>query len=138
MAAGKAPYDEFDPCNVGALSKIYEVTGCAIVLSSSWRIGSTLTRIDRLLRSAGWPYAHVPLIGQTPVMDSMRRADDIWAWLKFSDFTGPYVCLDDDNDFDVDQPLIQTSREVGLTLDDAVRAIDVLQTQPTRSERKHG
>lgn len=126
MNAGKAPYDEFDPYNVRALEHIYDKANCSIVLSSSWRIGSTLLRIERLIRRADWRFAQVPLIGQTPIMDTNFRGDEITAWFERSGYQGKFVCLDDDEDFLMEHNLIQTNSDVGLTMDDARRAIEIL------------
>jgi hypothetical protein len=48
------------------------------------------------------------------------------ARLGTAEYAGPYVCVDDDDDFRAGQPLVQIDPDVGLTRLDAERCIEIL------------
>lgn len=127
--------DGLDPEAVKHLQRIVDVTGCALVLSSTWRLIHSLSDMRGRLIQAGMR-SPVPLRDKTPCLDSQYkdgkivvariRGDEIKQWIDDRDFKGKYVCLDDDPDFHPDQPLVQTTFTHGLTAEEAERCIDIL------------
>lgn len=100
-------------------------TGCDIVISSTWRLTFPFAyQYTEMFRAYGWS---APVINTIPVTGG-TRGDDIEAFINQSGFEGNYVILDDGSDFTLEQKanLVQTDRNVGLTVDDARRAIDIL------------
>lgn len=81
------------------LRRIVEATGARVVLSTSWRRhwdavpenrSGTGREIDRLFGKYG-----IEIIGKTPVMDGLGRAQEIRHWLDSHLDVGRYAILDD-------------------------------------------
>lgn len=121
----------FDGNCVTALRKIVETTGAGIVLTSSWRYFLDMDGMTRM-----WNDRRLPgkLIGRTPtdlVIDpeeQCKRGVEIGEWLSRRKAVTDYVIIDDDSDFLPDQlpHLIRTDPKVGLTDEDANRAISII------------
>lgn len=98
-----------------------------IVISSTWRIGSTAEELQEMLHAHGANYAKV--IGCTPALPKGSRGTEIKQWMD--EYSGEpienYVILDDDSDMLPEQHhhFVQTNTVLGLTLFDAVRALRV-------------
>ena len=146
MAAGLPTEDGFgpvfDPEAVENLATIMEaVPGAKVIITSSWK-WEGLEKMKRLWTKRRLPGVlldiapdFVPnfddeafekiLQGELPV----GRGADIRAWQEQNGAEGsPYVILDDLPDFYPDQQphYIQTDPRVGITLEDAMRAIGIL------------
>ena len=136
----KAPVSDkygylFDPCAVDNLRKLINTTGAEIVISSSWRI-------DGLeLMQAMWSDRELPgiIAGMTPLGefqmeiltpdDCVGRGKEIEQWLKENgSMQDKYVILDDVPDMlSYQKPFfIQTNPIVGITDDDCLKAINIL------------
>lgn len=126
-----------DAACVERLNEIVNQTKARVVLSSLWRTMVTLPKMEEILRYHGFQHH---LVGATPVIigrhmghgivGSAGRGLEIDAWLRTMDFGSTpvrMVILDDDNDMDPwSHRLIQTDYEVGLTDEQAVKAINML------------
>lgn len=126
-----------DPVCVALLQQIVIATNCHIVISSTWRRNYTLVAMRKVLSDTGM-IKDPPIIGYTPVSKYRRlRGDEIEEWIDGS--IPPtklkslrYVCLDDDDDFLPDQPLVRTNIETGLTEFDARKCIALLLHDPSK------
>lgn len=121
----------WDPVNVEALWHIIDETDAEIVISSTWRIGRRVSFFHEVSAVFG---QSLPVIGMTPIINDIGsiRGDEVNEWLKIEGLLrhrNPHfrwVCLDDDGDFHPENNLVQTDIEVGLTMEDAERAIELL------------
>lgn len=103
----KLSEDCLDPDAIERLNRIVERTGCAVVLSSTWRKGEPLTRMTRMLRYRGFRHR---LFGATPHLCdetdtgsiiNRQRGCEIQEWLRMSQgAVTAYAVLDDDSDMD--------------------------------------
>lgn len=122
---------KIDPDALAALKLIVEETGAKVVISSSWRIGRTLEHIATVLRANGF---HHEIIGKTPTRNrgTIGRGGQIQQWLDKTDREiESFVILDDNSDMaHLMDRLVQCDcpSQIGLTLDDAQRAVDLLET----------
>ncbi len=122
-----------DPEKVELLNMILRATGAVIVVSSSWRHGRSLDELRMILADRGLrgdvidvtPDASV-LKGPAP-HGGWMRGHEIEAWLDAHPTHSEFVVLDDDDDMaGVQDHLIQTSFDDGLTLEHVEQAIKVL------------
>lgn len=114
------PIDRYCAFLVG---KIVLETGCNVVLSSSWRHSEKA--IQEVKDNI------VDIIEITPSIPGGYRGAEINLWLANQEFKSnfavdKYAILDDDSDFDDDQPLFQTTFEHGLTDEIAQKVIEYL------------
>lgn len=117
----------FDPRCVRWLEHIIEVTGCKIVISSSWRHAgiSTMCKMWIVRKLPG------PIWGQTG-KERMQRGDEVQSWLDINkDLITSYCIVDDENDFSEDQQqfFVHTNGELGLTRETALKAIKILDNE---------
>lgn len=130
----------FDPKAVANLRRIVEETGSDIVISSSWKCMG-LSQIEEM-----WDERNLPgkVVGITPNsvsdelllaadIDSIElfhiRGEEIKEWLvKHGMNVSHYVIIDDmDNMLPEQQAhFVQTNPEVGITIDDTKRIIEIL------------
>ncbi len=107
--------DEFCPICVSNLIDIVEkFDDLRIVVSSTWRIGTTVEELQTLLGNIGIPKERV--IGKTPIMSGKERGNEIYDWLQENKHTQTkYAVLDDDSDMTmVWDCFFQTDNYVGL------------------------
>jgi hypothetical protein len=129
MSEEQYQLDALDPIAVSRLNDIIAATSALVVLSSTWRLDTPLTKMTRLLRYRGFA-GH--LFAATPYIASGTRhvrGDEVRWWLNKADSVSveSYVILDDDDDFDgLNSRLVLTQNSVGLTDADVRRAIDIL------------
>jgi hypothetical protein len=116
--------EQIDPNCVERLRNVVQLTGARLVMMSTWRHRMSVPEFVRLFALYGWEEA--PVIGVTPRIAGLIRGDEVEAWLSNNEYAGPYVCVDDDEDFRVGQPLVRINREFGLTRRDAERCVEVL------------
>lgn len=112
------------------LNKIGEEFGndLKIVISSTWRLGSKLSDLNRMLFQSG---VKIEAISMTPILHISRvpRGREIKKWLEEHKNLEikSFVILDDDSDMgDLKKYLVKTDPNVGLTIDDAKKAIKIL------------
>lgn len=123
--------DQIDIEAVNRLNKITEVTKASIVISSSWRIGTTLEQLQELLKTNG---VKANIIGTTKVLNT-DRSIEIWDWIDDNKaIVDNYVILDDDrleqkrdnSDPVLDQHFVRTSWLDGLQDRHIEKAIEIL------------
>lgn len=113
------------PCKVYVryLNKIIESTGAKLVISSTWRLGNTSWLLDMLLYALD---CTGQVVGSTYHISGCTRGAEIKKFLEHNNVE-KFVILDDDSDMEDLLPyLVQTSNKVGLTEEDADKAIDIL------------
>ena len=143
---GIDPFDEFgamfDPEAIANLKHIVELTGCKIVLSTTWR-NEGIMRMRELWKQRGLPgeiFSMTPILLSTSFQDAMNgemmgmplreaKALEINAWLyqnASQDYR--YVILDDEDYFFPKQQehLVLTDEKEGLTDRKAQNAIWIL------------
>lgn len=127
-------YSAAHPACVEALNFITRVTDARLVISSTWR-GIGLKVLFEVFHA--WGVKGV-IVGRTP--DGSRKSGSVWAapergdeikqWLDTYPGITSFVILDDGDDMGELIPnLVQTDYEIGLTMDDAKRAIALLNQQ---------
>lgn len=130
----------FDPKAVACLRRIVEETEASIVISSSWK-SFGFSELEEMWKDRGLPGK---IIGITPNsvsdellldadIDSIElfhiRGEEIKEWLtNHGKHVSHYVIIDDmDNMLPEQQPhFVHTNPEVGITVDDAEKAIGIL------------
>jgi len=114
----------FCPTAFGHLRRVVDVSGCEIVISSTWRIGGSIDGFRSTFERDGWPDA--PVVGLTPDCPGRPRGEEIALWLEQHDRTDVvYVILDDDADFLPGQPLVRTDYRIGLTEIDVRKCLSI-------------
>lgn len=100
---------KFDHVAIALIRRLCEVTDCSIVLSSSWRMGSTIHETAGAL--------DLPVFDATPVLPGCR-GDEIKAWLSGRPEVTTYAIVDDNSDMlDEQKPyFVKTDEFVGLSL----------------------
>jgi hypothetical protein len=119
-----------DPLCVDALNRITDATGAAIVVTSTWRFEQSRAELCGIL--ARWGVTGRVIDCTADVC--RRRGEEIQAWLDahrgLYDIES-FVILDDEADMaHLGPTLVQTHFKLGLTLDDAERAIRILARGP--------
>ena len=120
-----------DPEAVIRLNRLVRELEAAVVLSSTWRTGFPLTRMQRVLNESGFEHM---LIGSTPCANNMPRnedgsrlyrGDEIKAWMRTMKVAPEQiVILDDDSDMgDLLPRLVNTDHDHGLTDADVDKAL---------------
>ena len=102
--------------NVNNLNQLFlEVPDIKIVISSSWRIGNTLSNLKRILRNAGFMFID-SVIGVTPISNDGTRGSEIKEWLDTNQNIDDFIIIDDDIDVDpFSNRLFRTFFRKGLT-----------------------
>jgi hypothetical protein len=109
---------------VAVLNHIVARTNASIVVSSTWRMGG-LHFVKKTLRLWG---VSGRVIDRTPQLRSVERGEEIAAWLSDVTDIESFVILDDDDDMlHLSGNLVQTEFAKGLTVQDAERAIAILE-----------
>jgi hypothetical protein len=122
--------------NCEALKKIIDATNAKIVISSTWRMAG-MNQMKAL-----WQQRQLAgeIIGITPTeqvivdsgmakhYDEVCRGMEIAYWINKHKYVGTYVIIDDTDDMLKDQQkyFVKTNSNYGLTLDDAEKAIQIL------------
>ncbi len=109
------------PKHVALLNEVIRRTGCDVVVSSSWRIGTRCCELKDVLRAAGFEGRVVGVTPQLPARSglgffaSAQRGDEIQAWLdKHPDITA-FAIVDDDADMaHLASFLVRTDYNTGL------------------------
>ena len=143
----------FPDRNVEALSRIFEaIPEAELVLSSTWRVTESLQlEIINSLRAYGYAFGCAPLMNLQNFYDitdpglHSERQHEIYAWLsKKNDSVKAWVALDDEELIKgkvnakhrelFEHRAVLTESHVGLTLDNAEKAIKLLRDQMTKSK----
>ena len=106
-ARNNIPYSEFIPEGLKFLRYLVS-HGVLLVVSSTWRIGRSLSQLSEILT--------VPVFATTPVSQSDScRGDEIQQWLDLNE-RPEYCIVDDDSDMLPNQrPMfVQTNHEYGM------------------------
>lgn len=114
---------------VAALNRVIEATGASIVVSSSWRVGTSLKELQETLNN--WGVRGI-VIGKTPVIKYLNEPRGIEIQEFIEDFTltddiESFVIIDDNSDMCELKPyLVLTEKRNGLTDSDAEECIKML------------
>jgi len=121
---------QFDTELIGLVNIIVEKTGAKVVISSTWRILSTLPELRYMLSFKGLTgdVIDVTPCGSTAPNNHVYRGSEIQAWLDSQiEVIENFVILDDDSDMLHLMPyLVKTSITTGITMAQVERAIEVL------------
>ena len=117
---------ELDPVRVQCINDIVELTGAKVVVTSAWRVGSTLQWLEQVLRHAGFVGE---VVGKTQRFYGRPRSEEIQDWLEFREQEiESFVILDDDVSANIEGHFIETSFHEGLTKAHVPQAIEILFT----------
>ena len=136
------PNQAIDKNRVGILKNIVDKTGAVIIMSS----GGRLWFDDNMMPEDGYSQClydilcefEIKLFGKTPDFSTEEirtkktfshvKAKEITAWLTEHEIVDKYVVIDDLNlkNEEINAHLIRTNGQVGITEDDAMRVIDML------------
>lgn len=118
---------------IESLNLILETTGAKVVISSSWRYGHTNVGLQKLLENRGFKGE---IISSTPVNlvgKAKIRGLEIQSWLNLNHNTDRFVILDDNGGMaHLKKYWVQPSSKVGLTEEDAKKAISILKSKTVR------
>jgi hypothetical protein len=121
-----------DPKAIARLNRLIEATGAKVVISSSWRYGRTVERLQELLTKRDFVGEvidkTVDCVLHKELYVADERGHEIREWLNRHPEVKSFVVLDDDNDMaTVADRHIKTSLFRGGLLDEHVdRAIEML------------
>lgn len=121
-----------NPDAVELLNEIVQRTDCAVVVSSSWRIGNNRHELQHYLELRGFRFS---VLGCTPIISTpdSKRGHEIQRWLDEWEAKNPgdiiesFTILDDDSDMaHLMDRLVQTKFTVGLTNAHVEHAVSLL------------
>jgi hypothetical protein len=122
--------------NCKSLKTIIDETNAQIVISSSWRLNGeeSMKSMWKHRGLAGEIIGITPTetevvqSGQAEFYDMVCRGMEIDCWIKKNEFVGNYVIIDDTDDMLDSQRkfFVETEPNIGLTMQDAQRAISIL------------
>lgn len=105
--------DWLDPKNVTQLARAIEETGASIVLTSSWRLSTSRSEVQRALAEKG---CDAELAGVTPDLGPQKRHLEIRHWLETAQrVPEEWLAIDDETLEGLEERQIRTSRLHGLT-----------------------
>lgn len=128
--------DRIDPECIAQLERVYRETGCAVVVSSTWRLGRTRRELAAILERRGYTG---PVVDVTPEFRNEPRGREIAAWVALHGVDVARVAIvDDDSDMAELLPRhVKTEFESGLVAADADRLITLLrEAGPARVQRR--
>ena len=114
------------PSCVENLNCLIDRCNAEIVISSTWRILHPILELKQILINAGFKSPD-KIIGKTKHLGK-RRGKEIQEWLETCEYKiESFVIIDDDSDMEpfLDK-LVETDFNVGLTMNDVEKAIDIL------------
>jgi hypothetical protein len=134
--SGRLRTDEsdLDPTAIGFLNNFIADTDVEVVISSTWRIGSTVHELQGVLEDSGFEGTILDL---TPSLNFMGavRGNEIYQWIQenVKDYTSiynDYVIFDDDSDMLLWQKdsFFRTDGYVGLTPNVCYKAANYLKS----------
>jgi hypothetical protein len=126
-------YDKFCPNNVKIFNYLIKGTDAKVVISSTWRLYPHLD-LKKIFKDQG---VDCDIIGFTPDLSKQEngiyrgviKGAEIWMWIL--NWNGEkiesFIIFDDEDDMGtLKESLIQTNADFGITLKDALSAIDKL------------
>lgn len=117
---------KFDLECVCNLRNIILTTNCQIVISSTWRKSFFVDTFNKIFKLYGLPQC---VVGTTPVLYTFKltRGNEIKKYIDENQIND-YIIIDDDGDMlDEQKPFfIRTKHSIGLSSDDAKKAIEIL------------
>jgi hypothetical protein len=116
-----------DPVLLKRLQRLMELTGAAVVLSSSWRFDPAGIFSAKHYR--------IPFIDTIPDLPDQPRCEEILAWLRIHPKVERYIVLDDEDDELDPLPLFQPSKSTGLTNEIVEAAADYLNGKTDKDMR---
>ena len=121
--------ENIDRVHVPRLNTITRSVDAHIVVSSTWRMGMTVTDLQTALRRVG---VEARVIGSTPFLAYKPRGEEIHAWLRDNGRSiDPFVILDDTDEMGDLRPwLVKTHMTTGLTDGHVPMAIKILRDGP--------
>lgn len=119
-------YDRPDESLVSNINLILQNTDAMIVISSTWRLHGIMHCKEALHKAGLLPNR---VLGITPSIYNANRGQEIQVWLNTcGEDIESFVILDDDSDMDeLLTKLIHVDSRVGLTLENALKAIEILE-----------
>jgi hypothetical protein len=119
-------YTNASPYCVAMLNDITNQTDAKIVVSSSWRCGSTVAELTDTLQRWG---VTGEVIGKTPLLRGKKRGYEIQAWLDEHPVKS-FVILDDDSDMaHLKSSLVKCHSHHGIDTKQVAKALKVLQQE---------
>ena len=138
----EGPAGAIDPKAVARLNAIIAKTGAKVVISSSWRYGRSVERLQAILEERGFVGEVIDKTADCVYMDAPNpkdsnfyhaypRCDEIQEWLDRHPEVKSFVVLDDDREAEVPghkDRFIHTNTFLGGLLDEHVEeAIGILE-----------
>lgn len=111
-----------DPAAVKLLNSLVERTGAKVVVSSTWRLHTTVGWLQRVLRMRGYEHR---VHGMTERFVGRDRSYEIMRWLATTK-AEQFVVLDDKREADIAGHFVKTDSEVGLTEELVEKAVRIL------------
>jgi hypothetical protein len=123
-------FSTFSSKAVSALQKIIAETGASIVLTTSHKSSFSIPQWEKIFKSRGIN-AGISRLDENK--KSLGRKDEILSWLKSRSINDDYVIIDDDKSLnalpiEIKKRFVLTDSIVGLDIDSASKAIDVLKS----------
>ncbi|MBT3328243.1 MAG: hypothetical protein HN396_18620 [Gemmatimonadales bacterium] len=121
--------EQLCPVLVGRLNRLFEQTGARIVISSIWRMHSSIGKIKRMLMEMGLDREHIRRMDKTPGGGGPRGPQiDEWLRAQPEGLVTSFVILDDGSDMEPNMDrLVHVDGHVGLTeqhVDQAIRMLN--------------
>lgn len=116
-----------DPIGVHYLNLLCKAGNATVVVSSAWRIGEDRKSFSEMLNRNGF-FGSLHGDWATQRINGPRGLE-IAEWLTRHSDTLRHVILDDESDFLAGQPLIKTSMDYGIGLNDLVDALAILRPE---------
>ena len=110
---------------IGWLNELYKKIPYDIVVSSTWRINTSVEALQNLLINSGFN-PEIQVIGKTPVL-YQQRGLEIQEWIDTHEFKGKFIIIDDDSDMCNLLPLlVRCDCQLGFTIYDYQKALRLL------------
>lgn len=104
-----------DPLCVRAVNMLCQASGALIVVSSSWRKDTTRRRFGAMMTRNGF-IARLHEDWRTASLPGLFRGNEVAEWLGRHPEVERHLILDDEDDFDPNQPLVRTDALNGIQL----------------------
>lgn len=121
---------KFSPVSLGIIKELVVSADAYIVISSSWRIGNTLTELRALFQRNDPKFPIDRIIDVTPRISLVPRGKEISEWLRVNGPVQDYLIIDDDGDMLPEQPFVQTDNSIGMCFNDYMRACKIFGVTP--------
>lgn len=118
-----------DPICIKLIRNIVETFQCKIIITSCWRVYSSLEHFHQMFNLYGWDTRDI-IIDFTPIGLEGFRGKDIDNWMEsaYNIREDKYIIIDDNDDLleEQKQYLIKTNTDYGFNFDDFEKAIKLL------------